>query len=437
MLDRLGVEGLGPARRRALGRPAQAGGDRPRAAHAGPTLLMLDEPTNHLDAETVEWLEEELDSRTGALLLVTHDRYFLDGLVDRIVEVEPPSSRRVGSATPATTRRIWSRSPRAQEQAERQQHKRERWIAQEVAWLRQGRRGAAHQVEGPHRARAQAARGARLRCGRRCPSCRLAAAPRLVADRHRGAQREQVVRRPAVLDDVSVIVQPGERIGIVGRNGAGKTTLLRMLLGELKPDAGAVVAGKNTQGRLLRSAARRARPRQTVYEAALGRATGSTLGEQEDARCASTSTTCSSRCRCSSMKVKALSGGERNRLLLARLFLEGANVLVLDEPTNDLDLVTLNVLERLLLEFSGAVLLVTHDRYFLDKVATGILAFEGEGTRGALPGQLRDLPRAAAAEDGVRVYPAEGGEGEAARAAQARQAFLQGAAGAGVDGGAD
>jgi ATP-binding cassette subfamily F protein uup len=194
-----------------------------------------------------------------------------------------------------------------------------------------------------------------------------------------------------VLAGVDFILQRGERVGIVGPNGAGKTTFLRLLLGELEPDAGRVVAGVRT--RIAYHDQQRAAldPEKTVYEAAGGGAPGMAgedfvligdrrLGLREyldDLLFPPTM---------QRMKVKALSGGERNRLLLARLFLEGANVLVLDEPTNDLDLVTLNVLERLLLDFGGSVLLVTHDRYFLDKVATSILAFEGEGHAVRYPG---------------------------------------------------
>jgi ATP-binding cassette subfamily F protein uup len=190
---------------------------------------------------------------------------------------------------------------------------------------------------------------------------------------------------------VDFILQRGERIGIVGPNGAGKTTFLRLLLGEMAPDAGKVVTGVRTRVAYHDQQRAALDPEQTVYEAAGGGAPGKagedfvTIGDRrvglrdylDDLLFPPVM---------QRMKVGALSGGERNRLLLARLFLEGANVLVLDEPTNDLDLVTLNVLERLLLDFGGSVLLVTHDRYFLDKVATSILAFEGDGRAIRYPG---------------------------------------------------
>src|SRR3954470_22274984 len=173
-------------------------------------------------------------------------------------------------------------------------------------------------------------------------------------------------------------LQRGERVGMVGPNGVGKTTFLRVLLGELPPDDGKLVIGKNTKVAYYDQTRAQLDPEQTVYEAASFGEDWVELGDQKIAL------------RdylddllfpvpMQRMKVKALSGGERNRLLLAKLFLEGANVLVLDEPTNDLDIVTLNVLESLLVGFSGAVMLVTHDRYFLDKVATAILAVEGDG----------------------------------------------------------
>jgi ATP-binding cassette subfamily F protein uup len=181
-----------------------------------------------------------------------------------------------------------------------------------------------------------------------------------------------------VLKDVNFILQRGERVGIVGPNGVGKTTFLRVLLGEEPPDAGKVVIGKNTKVAYYDQQRAVLDPEQTVYDAASPGEDWVEIGGQrinlrdylDDLLFP---------VPMQRMKVKALSGGERNRLLLARLFLEGANVLVLDEPTNDLDIVTLNILEHLLLDFGGSVLLVTHDRYFLDKAATSILSFEGDG----------------------------------------------------------
>jgi len=386
LLDRLGVK--------EWDRPVAelSGGARKRVAIARallarPDLLLLDEPTNHLDADTVDWLEEELDGRTGALVLVTHDRYFLDDLVDRMVEITPDGGVH---SWPGNYEAFLEQKLVAEEQGALSQHKRERWISQEVAWLRRG-------VEARRtksKARIQRARALMAEKGYARPGVadlRVAPPPRLSQVVLEAHGLEKAFGERKVLTGVDFILQRGERVGIVGPNGAGKTTFLRLLLGELEPDAGRVVAGVRT--RIAYHDQQRAAldPEKTVYEAAGGGAPGMAgedfvqIGEHrlglreylEDLLFPQTM---------QRMKVKALSGGERNRLLLARLFLEGANVLVLDEPTNDLDLVTLNVLERLLLDFGGSVLLVTHDRYFLDKVATSILAFEGEGHAVRYPG---------------------------------------------------
>jgi ATP-binding cassette subfamily F protein uup len=411
LLDRLGVK--------EWDRPVAelSGGARKRVAIARallsrPDLLLLDEPTNHLDADTVDWLEDELDGRSGALVLVTHDRYFLDDLVDRIVEITPGGGV---LSWPGNYEAFLEQKLLAEEQGALAQHKRERWISQEVAWLRRG-------VEARRtksKARIQRARSLMAEKGfarPRVADLQVAPPPRLsqvVLEAH-GLTKSFGERK--VLEGVDFILQRGERVGIVGPNGAGKTTFLRLLLGELEPDEGKVVAGVRTRVAYHDQQRAALDPEQTVYEAAGGGAPGMAgedfvqIGDRriglreylDDLLFPPTM---------QRMKVKALSGGERNRLLLARLFLEGANVLVLDEPTNDLDLVTLNVLERLLLDFGGSVLLVTHDRYFLDKVATSILAFEGEGRAIRYPGNyetyrtLRDQSEAARREPAVPERP--------------------------------
>ncbi len=213
-----------------------------------------------------------------------------------------------------------------------------------------------------------------------------------------------------VLRNVDVIVQGGERVGIVGPNGAGKTTLVRLLLGEIPPTQGEIIRGKNTRIAYYDQSRAKLDPEQTVYEAAWGEDFVELGGRRVALR--EYLDDLLFPVPMQRMQVKALSGGERNRLLLARIFLMGANLLVLDEPTNDLDLVTLNVLERLLLGFGGAVLLVTHDRYFLDKVATRILAVEGDGHVVAYPGNYslyRNLK--AQAEATVRPGPSESSSG--------------------------
>jgi ATP-binding cassette subfamily F protein uup len=373
LLDRLGVKDWD--------RPVAqlSGGLRKRVSIARalltrPDLLLLDEPTNHLDADTTDWLEEELDKLPGALLLVTHDRYFLDGLVDRIVEIQPGEGV---TSYPGNYQAYLEQKLVAQENAEVAQHKRERWIAQEVAWLRRGPEARRTKSK----ARIDRAQKLMAEKGFQRPKVadlRVAAAPRLghTVIEAEGLQKSFGERK--VLSNVDFRLQRGERVGLVGPNGVGKTTFLRVLLGETPPDGGKLVIGKNTKVAYYDQQRAQLDLEATVYESASQGEDWVILGDQKVAL------------RdylddllfpvpMQRMKVKALSGGERNRLLLARLFLEGANVLVLDEPTNDLDIVTLNILERLLLDFGGSTLLVTHDRYFLDKVATSILTFEGEG----------------------------------------------------------
>jgi ATP-binding cassette subfamily F protein uup len=220
--------------------------------------------------------------------------------------------------------------------------------------------------------------------------------PRLSATVIEAEGLEKRFGERVVLAGVDFRLKAGERVGLVGPNGVGKTTFLKVLLGELAPDAGTVTTGKRTQVAYYDQQRTTLDGEQTVYESAGGSPPGK-IGEDfieiagrkvalrdylDDLLFPPS---------IQKMQVKALSGGERNRLLLARLFLQGANVLVLDEPTNDLDLVTLNVLERLLLDFTGSVLLVTHDRYFLDKVATAILAFDGGGRVTRWEGNYADL----------------------------------------------
>jgi ABC transport system ATP-binding/permease protein len=386
LLDRLGVKDWE--------RPVAelSGGTRKRVAIARalltrPDLLLLDEPTNHLDADTVDWLEEELDRLPGAFLLVTHDRYFLDDLVDRIVEIAPGAGV---TSWPGNYEAYLEQKLEADLVAADAQRKRDRWIQEEVAWLRRG-------VEARRtKSKARVERARRLMAERgqerpEVPELKLAAPPRLSQVVIEGHGLTKRFDGRTVLDGVSFILQRGERVGLVGPNGAGKTTFLRVLLGELPPDGGEIVVGRRTKVAYYDQQRTRLDPEATLYEAAGGGPPGRVgedfveisgrrvaLRDYLDDLLFPPSV--------QRMQVKALSGGERNRLLLAKLFLEGANVLVLDEPTNDLDLVTLNVLERLLLGFDGSVLLVTHDRYFLDKVATAVLAFEGDGRAVRYPG---------------------------------------------------
>ncbi len=394
LLDRLGVKEWD----RAISE--LSGGNRKRVAIARallekPDMLLLDEPTNHLDADTTDWLEDALDAFGGSLLLVTHDRYFLDDLVDRIVEIQPGEGV---TSYPGNYSVYLEQKLVKMAEAETQQHKRDRWISQEVAWLRQGvearRTKSKSRIE-----RAQKLMAEKGFQRPKVAELKTVAAPRLG---HTIIEAEHVTKsfgERRVFTDANFILNRGERIGIVGPNGAGKTTFLRVMLGELEAEAGKVVIGKNTKVAYYDQQRAQLDPEKTVYETAWGEDWVEVGGKRVHLRDYLDDLLFPVPMQ--KMQVKALSGGERNRLLLARLFLEGANVLVLDEPTNDLDIVTLNVLERLLLDFEGSVLLVTHDRYFLDKVATSILAFEPGGRVVRYPGNYttyRTLKAQAAAQ---------------------------------------
>lgn len=361
-----------------------SGGQKKRAAIVEallqkPDLLLLDEPTNHLDVGAVEWLEGELDAFEGAILLVTHDRYFLDRLAERIVEL---SQGRL-TAYPGNFSAYLEQKIAREALATRQEHKRQRLIAQELAWLRSGpkarRTKRKSRVDAARALIAQkppaADRSAAMRLEKPVPS-----GHRLLEARH----LRQGFGERLLIDDLSLILEQGERIGIIGPNGAGKTTLLRTLIGELPPQRGEIIGGKHLKVAYFDQMRAELDLDQTVY-ASMGPAESFELGGRrielksylEDLLFPAAM---------QRMKVSALSGGEKNRLQLAKLFLSGANLLVLDEPTNDLDLATLEILEEKLLEIGAAILLVTHDRCFLDKVATSILALDGQGSAALYPG---------------------------------------------------
>jgi len=370
-----------------------------RALVGQPDLLLLDEPTNHLDIEAITWLEEFLAEYAGAVMFVTHDRAFLQRLATRIVELD----RGRLTSWPGDYATYLRRKEEALANETVQREKFDRRLADEEAWLRQGIKARRTRDEGRVRA-LMAMRAERAERREQMGTVRLGveqAEPsgKLVFEA-RGISKSYG-SRPIVRDFSSRILR-GDRIGLIGPNGAGKTTLLRMLIGELAPDSGEVRQGANVQIAYYDQQREQLDPERTVFD---------TVGDGNDTVTANGRTRhvhaylrdflfSNERAR---SPVKALSGGERNRLLLARLFTRPANVLVLDEPTNDLDLETLELLEEQLVEWPGTLLLVSHDRAFLDNVVTSTFAFEGEGRVAEYVGGFADWVRQTASKTEKRA----------------------------------
>ncbi|MES3677821.1 ATP-binding cassette domain-containing protein [Halomonas elongata] len=346
-----------------------------RALVAEPDLLLLDEPTNHLDLDTIAWLEEQLAAFNGAVLFITHDRAFLSRLATAILELDRGRlGRYPGDYAKYQEQKTHELEVEARENAEF-----DKKLAQEEAWIRQGIKARRTRNEGRVRALEQMRRERgerRERQGR---------ANLAVESGERSGKRvvelKNVTQRfgdEKVIDDFSIEIQRGDRIGFIGRNGAGKTTLLKILLGELEPSEGSVRVGTKLQVAYFDQLRAGLEPEKTVYENVAQGSDRVQVGGR-DRHVMSYLQDFLFTPERARQPVKALSGGESNRLLLARLFTQPANVLVLDEPTNDLDVETLELLEELLLNFEGTLLLVSHDRAFMDNVVTSVLAFEGEG----------------------------------------------------------
>jgi ATP-binding cassette subfamily F protein uup len=342
-----------------------------------PDLLLLDEPTNHLDLASIEWLEKFLLEWGGALLFVTHDRAFLRKLATRIVEVD--RGQLVGWACDYDTFLVRKQAVLEAEEVERAQF--DKKLAQEEVWIRRGvkaqRSRANNRIHALEKMRAERA-ARRDRTGKATMTAQEADRSGFKVITCEGAGFRYSPDGPWIVRDVTTRIERGDKIGIVGPNGAGKTTLLKLLLGQLKPQAGTVEQGTQLE---------------IVYFDQLRAQLDDTMRVQDAVADGNTTVTINGKSRHvisyledflfeptrARTPIKALSGGERNRLLLARLFTKPANVLVLDEPTNDLDAETLELLEDLVVEFGGTVLLVSHDRAFLNEVCTSLLVFEGEG----------------------------------------------------------
>ena len=346
-----------------------------RALVAEPDLLLLDEPTNHLDIETMRWLEGFLADYAGTVLFVTHDRVFLQSLATRIVELD----RGRLTSWPGDYATFLKRKEESLAVEAAHDAKFDKRLAEEEAWLRQGIKARRTRNEGRVRA-LLAMREVRAARRSQVGSVRLQTE---IAERSGQMvfEAETVTKsfdgRP-ILTDFAVRVMRGDRVGLIGPNGSGKTTLLKVLLGELPPDTGEVRRGANVQIAYYDQQREQLDPERTVWETVADGHDTVTINDRSQHVHGYLRDFLFPPERAMS-PVKALSGGERNRLLLARLFARPFNVLVMDEPTNDLDIETLELLEERLAAWPGTLLLVSHDRAFIDHVVTSTLVFEGEG----------------------------------------------------------
>ena len=377
-----------------------------RALACEPDLLLLDEPTNHLDLESIEWLEGFLLRFPGSLLFVTHDRAFLQRLATRIVELDRGrlTSWACGYAT------YLKRKDDLLAAEDKEWTLLDRKLAAEEAWVRQGIKARRTRNEGRVRA-LEALRKERARRRERVGEVRMSiqeaersGARVVVADGVRFAWEGVPLVR-----DFSATILRGDKVGVIGPNGCGKTTLLNLLLGRLAPDAGEVRHGLALKVAYFDQHREQLDEARTVAESVGHGSDHVTLDGERRHVLAYLQDFLFSRDR-AGQPVSSLSGGERNRLLLARLFTRQANVLVLDEPTNDLDAETLELLEARLVEFAGTVLVVSHDRQFLDEVCTSTLVFEGNGAVKEYVGGYSDWRRTVGARGAVPAPGRDGGD---------------------------
>ncbi|MBO6605182.1 MULTISPECIES: energy-dependent translational throttle protein EttA [Paracoccaceae] len=354
-----------------------SGGERRRVALCkllleAPDMLLLDEPTNHLDAETIAWLQQHLIDYKGTILIVTHDRYFLDDITGWILELD----RGRGIPYEGNYSAWLEQKAKRLAQEAREDKSRQKTLERELEWIRQGAK--ARQAKQKARINAYedlASQSEREKLSR--AQIIIPNGPRLGGKvievnglaKHYGDKQ--------LIEDLSFALPPGGIVGVIGPNGAGKSTLFRMLTGQEEPDAGTLEYGDTVDLAYVDQSRDALAPDATVWEEISG---GAEIIELGDAQM-------NSRAYCSAFnfkggdqqkKVGQLSGGERNRVHMAKLLRSGGNVLLLDEPTNDLDVETLRALEDALTEFAGCAVVISHDRFFLDRICTHILAFEGE-----------------------------------------------------------
>ncbi|MFZ7092202.1 energy-dependent translational throttle protein EttA [Primorskyibacter sp. 2E233] len=337
-----------------------------------PEMLLLDEPTNHLDAETIAWLQNHLIEYKGTILIITHDRYFLDDITSWILELD----RGRGIPYEGNYSAWLEQKAKRLEQEAREDKSKQKTLERELEWMRQGAKA--------RQAKSKARISAYNDLANQSEREKLSRAQIIIPNGQRLGNKvievdhlNKAMGDKLLIEDLSFSLPPGGIVGVIGPNGAGKSTLFKMLTGNEKPDAGSIEYGDTVQLAYVDQSRDDLKATDTVWEAITGGAELIKLGDAE----------MNSRAYCSAFnfkggdqqkKVGSLSGGERNRVHMARLLKEGGNVLLLDEPTNDLDVETLRALEDALVDFAGCAVVISHDRFFLDRICTHILAFEGE-----------------------------------------------------------
>lgn len=339
-----------------------------------PDILLLDEPTNHLDAESIAWLERFLQEYTGTVILVTHDRYFLDNVVGWILELD----RGQGLPFEGNYSSWLEQKQKRLAQEGRQEDARQKALVRELEWIRQSPK--ARQTKNKARISAyETLLAEEAKKSLDIAQIVIPAGPRLGAVVIEAENLSKRFGDKLLFENLTFRLPPGGIVGVIGANGAGKTTLFRILVGQDAPDQGSLRLGETVQLGYVDQSRDALKADKTVWEEISGGKDELELGKRK----------MPSRAYCASFnfkggdqqkKVGMLSGGERNRVHLAKLLKSGANLILLDEPTNDLDVETLRALEEALLSFAGCAVVISHDRWFLDRIATHILAFEGNST---------------------------------------------------------
>jgi ATP-binding cassette ChvD family protein len=366
-----------------------SGGERRRVALCRlllqkPDLLLLDEPTNHLDAESVAWLERFLKEYPGTVVAVTHDRYFLDNVAGWILELD----RGAGIPWEGNYSSWLDQKQQRLAREEKAASARQRTLQRELEWVRMAPR--ARQAKG--KARLNAYEKLLAEESERLPESveiYIPPGPRLGSVVIEAEGLRKAYGDLLLFDGLSFKLPPAGIVGVIGGNGAGKTTLFRLLTGAEKPDAGTLRLGETVQLAWVDQSRDALPPEQTVWEAISGGNDLIPLGRRE-VNSRSYVASFNFKGTDQQKRVKDLSGGERNRIHLARMLKSAGNVLLLDEPTNDLDVDTLRALEEALLDFAGCAVVITHDRWFLDRIATHMLAFEGDSRVVWFEGNFQD-----------------------------------------------